>query len=73
MPSRRSGSVRESLPEVRERSVRNLGGPGVVGRPFRRSENGQNVIPEVREWSGGPPEVREWSGVLSAGPGVVCT
>ena len=67
-PYHRSGSGWEALPEVREWSVGNPGGPGVVGRPsrssrrpIRRFRSGREAIPDVLEWSKGPPE----------GPGVV--
>ena len=45
MPSRRSGSGRKALSEVREWSLDPHGGLRVVGRPFRK----------FQEWSGGPP------------------
>ena len=65
----RSESGRELLTEVREWLGDPLGGsgchpegPGVVGRPSRRSGSGQetfsegrNALTEVQEWSGGPP------------------
>ena len=73
-PSQKTGSSREALPEVRERSggppkVRKWSrfsprGPGVVRRP----PGGLRVIemPSRRSWSGQEyiPEVRVWSGVV---------
>ena len=47
-PSRRSGSGRKALAEVREGSEGPPGGPKVVG-------SGREALPEVRDWSGGPP------------------
>ena len=60
--SRRFGSGRKALSEVREL----LGGPprGLVvvgtpsrrsGRPSWRSGSGRLALPEVREWLGDPP------------------
>ena len=65
--SRRSGIGQEAFWEVREWSGGNPRGPGVVGRPSRRSGrptlrsgSGLEALPKVREWSGGPhkdPEI----------------
>ena len=54
-PSRRSGSGRESLLEVRQWSGSHTGGPAVFGRPYLRSGSVREALQEVREWSGGPP------------------
>ena len=58
-PSWRSRSVREAIPEVREWSGDNHGGPRVVGSPSRRSGCGRVAITDVREWSRGPTGGRE--------------
>ena len=71
-PSRRSGSGRETLPEVHKWSGDRFVGPLVLKRPYRRSEvigrptrssrGGRQTLPEVRKWSGDPlggPEVVE--------------
>ena len=57
-PSRMSGSGRESLTDVRERSetlpdVQDWSGipsgcPGVVGRPSRMTGSGRDALPDVR-------------------------
>ena len=80
-PSRRSRSDWKALPEIREWSEVSPGGPGVVGRPSRRSESIQKpfwrsgssreVLPEVRDYSESLPEVREWSVSNPGGLGVV--
>ena len=44
-----SGSGRETLSYVRERSGGPPGYPGVVGRTFRMSLNGREALPDVRE------------------------
>ena len=44
-PFRISGSVQETLLDVREK----------VGRPSRMSGSGQEALPNVLEWSGVPP------------------
>ena len=59
-PIRRSGSGRETLPEVRKWSGDPLLSPEVVGELIRRSANGRRTLPEVQKWSGdvpGDPEV----------------
>ena len=53
--SRKSGSGRGVLPEVREWSGGHPGCPGVVGWFSRMSVSSREIFPEVREWSGGPP------------------
>ena len=45
-PFRRSGSDRETLPEVRELSGGHPVGPGVFGRPFERDMSGRKILPE---------------------------
>ena len=62
-----SGSGWEVLPQFWEwlgvpLVVQELSGgpstlPGVVGRPSRRNEIGQEALPEVWEWSRGPSTV----------------
>ena len=42
-------AIRETLAVVREGSKHPPRGQGGVGRPCRRSERGQNVLPQVRE------------------------
>ena len=49
MPSRRSWSGREALPEVQEWSGDCPEGPGVVVSPYRRSGSGREALPKVRE------------------------
>ena len=46
---------RQALPEVREWSGDPFVGPGVVGRPSRRSGSGWEALLEFRVWSGGFP------------------
>ena len=64
IPSRRSGSGRDSLLVVQGWSGDPLGGPGVVGgppkvpeligRPCRWYGTDWETIPKVRKWSGDP-------------------
>ena len=44
MPSQRAGWCREALLEVREGSEGNLGGPGGLRRPSRRSRRAWEVV-----------------------------
>ena len=44
MPSRGYGIGQEALPEVRELSGGTFESSGVGGRPFRRSESGQEAL-----------------------------
>ena len=63
--SRRSGTCRETLPEVRKWSealpeVWNCSGdpprvPELVVRPSRRAKTCQETLSEVKKWSGHPP------------------
>ena len=48
-PFQMSGSGRKAHPKVREWSGGPPKGPGVVGRPFRRSKSGQEALLEVQE------------------------
>ena len=48
-PTRRSGSDRGILPEVRKWSGDPLLGLEVVGGPIRRSGNGRGTLPEVQK------------------------
>ena len=59
------GSGRETLPEVKNRSVDLPGGPKWSGdpprvvevgrRPSQRSGSGWETLPKIRKWSGDPP------------------
>ena len=49
-PFGRSDSGRKTLPEVRQWSIGQPGGPGVVGNPARRFGSGWEALPEVQEW-----------------------
>ena len=62
--SRKFGSGRESLLDVREWLGSTHGCPGEVKRPTRMSGRGQEAHPNVREWSKAFPDVREWSGIV---------
>ena len=53
--SRRSGSGRETLLEVRKWLRDPPRGPEVVGRASRSSGSGRETLPYVRKWSGIPP------------------
>ena len=74
-------SGREALPEVWVWSGVPPGGPGVVGRPFRRSGvvgrpsrrsgSGRETLLEIWEWSGSSPKVRELSRFTPVGSGMV--
>ena len=55
-PSRRYGSGRETLEEVRKWSRGHPGGQTLVGRPLLRSGSGRETLPKVRKWSVGLPE-----------------
>ena len=55
MPSRMSGSGRESLPYVREWSQGPLECQVVVESPSRMSGSGRKALLDDREWSGNPP------------------
>ena len=56
MPSRMSGSGRESRPNDQEWFGGQPGCPGVVERHSWMSESGREGVPDVREWSRVPPE-----------------
>ena len=65
-PSGRSGSGRETLPMVRDRSQDPLKGLGQVEVPSQKSGTGRYTLPEVQHGSsdpiGGPGRVRGPSG-----------
>ena len=80
--SRRSGTDRETLREVRKWSGDHLGSPELVGRPSRKSGTSRDTQlggPELvwrpfqKSGSGraAPPEVRKWSEDPPGGPVVV--
>ena len=49
-PSRRFGTGRETLSDVRNCSGDPPGGPEVVGRPSRRSKIGREALTDVQKW-----------------------
>ena len=51
-----SGSGREALPDVQERSGGPPGCPGVVVSPARMFRSGREALLDVREWWGVPPK-----------------
>ena len=58
--SRRSGTGREAIPEVRYGSKGPPEGPGVVQIFSQRSERCREALPEVWEVSGGPTRGPGW-------------
>ena len=60
-PFWRSGSGRETLPEVQKRS----------GDPSLRSRIGRGKLPEDQKWSGTLSKVRKWLGDAFGGPELV--
>ena len=76
--SRRFGSGRRNLPEIRNWSGAlpvvgkwsrlTHGGPEVVETPFRRSGSGRETLPEVWKWSAVPPGGPEVVGRPSRSP-----
>ena len=49
-PSRKSGTGRDTLTEVLNRSGDPTGGPQLVGRHTRKSGSGRETLRQVRKW-----------------------
>ena len=52
----KSGSGRETLPDIRKWSGDPPGDPDLAGRPTQRSGCGRETLSEVRNCAGDPPE-----------------